>query len=100
MLSKLPAGPTAAGAPPISRRNAHSAGLLLASGCRRAGEQERDAVQLANPQKLIWTRVIEILKCPVGARTTHVPVVQFNKSFNDNNLWVSERVGFEPCKAT
>ena len=39
------------------------------------------------------------LNCPVGACTTHVPVVHFTKSFIYNNLKLAERVGFEPKRS-
>ena len=32
--------------------------FLAASDCPQAGDDERGAVQVANPQELIWTRVI------------------------------------------
>lgn len=42
---------------PISRWNADSAAFYRRSDAGRPVGGERDAVQVANPQKVIWTRV-------------------------------------------
>ena len=49
-------------------------------------------------EKLKGASHIEILNGPVGACTTHVPIIISIKSFILSSLAVAERVGFEPCK--
>ena len=61
MLSKLAGGPPPAVGEPIFEENADFYGLPEGFPGRLAGEHERDAVQVANPQKLIWTRVVKYL---------------------------------------
>src|SRR3990172_2549276 len=68
MLSKLPAESQPAGTGWISRWNADSAALCRRSDAGRPVDRERDAVQVANPQKLIWTRLTPGILAPRALR--------------------------------
>jgi len=57
MLSKLPTGSRPAGAKPFSHENAHFTSLRWLPDAGWRADRERDAVQVANPQEPIWTRV-------------------------------------------
>lgn len=60
MLSKLPPGHVGGRSETNPAANADSTGLSAAAEADGAGRLTRDAVQVANPQKLIWTRVLQL----------------------------------------